>query len=75
MSSKGSTNYLYPPTTLVVADSALLAAISMGYAFSHALSLLLSVKNRRAFGFFTGLRKSGTHFPSQARIDAMAGDH
>ena len=47
--------YLYPPATLVVADSALLTAISMGYAFSLAPSLLLSAKNRRLrFGFFAG---------------------
>ena len=48
-------DYLYPPAALVVADYAQLTAISCGYAFSHAPSLLLSAKKRRLrFGFFAG---------------------
>ena len=49
-------DYLYPPAALVVADYAQLTAISCGYAFSHAPSLLLSAKKRRCALDFSRVR-------------------
>ena len=47
--------YLYPTTTLVVADCAPLTAISYGYAISHTTSLRLSAKNDACALVFCGI--------------------